>query len=309
MFIAGLETDVAQMRKVGLAAFLAATGGVALPMAAGIGLGFAFGMGTAQAFFLGTVLTATSVGITAQTLTELGKLQSREGSAILAAAVIDDVMGVFVLSLVLGFSGGGNPAFPIMKMALFIPLAFVVGIFVVPVVIDRILHLHERETRTAIVIGIALVYAWSAEHWGGLAAITGAYIAGMMVARTETGEHATESMNKNAYAFFILTTWRGLAPRSARSRMRPCSSLVNARPFMHASRYRAKASLASCASTSSEAFGASLTRAGRCNRLATRASRPGQALFHMPRFDLRRGARTAALPRCARAPAAHSAVN
>ena len=203
MFIAGLETDMAQMRRVGKAAFLAASGGVALPMAAGVGLGLAFGMGTAEAFFLGTVLTATSVGITAQTLTELGKLRSRVGSAILAAAVIDDVMGVIVLSIVLGFSGGGSPLVPLGKMALFIPLAFVIGIYVMPLVIDRILHLEEGETRTALVIGIALMYAWAAEHWGGLAAITGAYIAGLMVARTEISDHATESMNKIAYAFFI----------------------------------------------------------------------------------------------------------
>jgi Kef-type K+ transport system membrane component KefB len=203
MFVAGLETDVAQMRRVGAPALLAATGGVALPLAAGTALGLAWGMGTAQAFFLGTVLTATSVGITAQTLTELGKLQSREGSAILAAAVIDDVMGVMVLSVVLGFSGGGDPLVPIGKMALFIPLAFVIGIFIMPRVIDRIAHLHEGETRMAIIIGIALAYAWAAEHWGGLAAITGAYIAGLMIARTEIGEHATESMNKIAYAFFI----------------------------------------------------------------------------------------------------------
>lgn len=203
MFIAGLETDMVQMRKVGVAALLAATGGVLLPMGAGIGLGYAFGMGTAEAFFLGTVLTATSVGISAQTLTELGKLQSKEGSAILAAAVIDDVMGVLVLSLVLGFSGGGDPIVPIIKMSAFIPLAFVVGVFIVPLVIDRILHLEEGETRTAFVIGIALTYAWSAEHYGGLAAITGAYIAGLMISRTEISEHATESMNKIAYAFFI----------------------------------------------------------------------------------------------------------
>ena len=203
MFIAGLETDMVQMRKVGLAALLAATGGVLLPMGAGIGLGFAFGMGAAESFFLGTVLTATSVGITAQTLTELGKLQSKEGSAILAAAVIDDVMGVLVLSLVLGFSGGGDPIIPIVKMAAFIPLAFVIGVFIVPLVIDRILHLEEGETRITIVIGIALLYSWSAEHYGGLASITGAYIAGLMISRTEIGEHATESMNKIAYAFFI----------------------------------------------------------------------------------------------------------
>jgi Kef-type K+ transport system membrane component KefB len=88
-------------------------------------------------------------------------------------------------------------------MAIFIPAAFVIGIYLVPLLIDRILHLHEGETRTAIVIGVALVYAWAAEHWGGLAAITGAYIAGLMIARTDIGEHATESMNKIAYAFFI----------------------------------------------------------------------------------------------------------
>ena len=88
-------------------------------------------------------------------------------------------------------------------MAAFIPLAFVVGIFVVPLVIDRIFHLEEGETRIAIVIGIALLYAWAAEQYGGLASITGAYIAGLMISRTELGEHATESMNKIAYAFFI----------------------------------------------------------------------------------------------------------
>ncbi len=203
MFIAGLETDLEQMRKVGVAALLAACGGVALPMAAGIGLGLAFGMGTAESFFLGTILTATSVGITAQTLSELGRMQSREGSAILAAAIIDDVLGVIVLSLVLGFSGGGDPVLPIVKIAAFIPLALAVGLLAVPLVINRILQLHEGETRTAIVLGIALAYAWAAQHWGGLAAITGAYIAGLVVARTEIGEDATESFNRIGYALFI----------------------------------------------------------------------------------------------------------
>lgn len=203
MFIAGLETDVDQMRRVGKAALLAATGGVILPMAAGTGFGILYGMGTAEAFFLGTVLTATSVGITAQTLQELGKLRSREGSAILAAAVIDDVMGVMVLSVVLGFSGGGDPLIPIGKMVLFIPLAFAAGIFVLPRIVERIRHLHEGETRIALIIGVALLYAWAAEHWGGLAAITGAYIAGLVVQRTELGGHATESMNRIGYAFFI----------------------------------------------------------------------------------------------------------
>jgi Kef-type K+ transport system membrane component KefB len=203
MFIAGLETDVVQMRRVGVAALLAACGGVALPMIAGAGLGIAFGMSAKEAIFLGTVLTATSVGITAQTLTELGRLRSREGSAILAAAVIDDVMGVVVLSVVLAFETGGDPAIPLIKMAAFVPIAIGVGLFIVPIVINRILHLHEGETRTAIVIGIALAFAWASEHLGGLAAVSGAYLAGLMIARTEIAPHATESMNQLAHAFFI----------------------------------------------------------------------------------------------------------
>jgi Kef-type K+ transport system membrane component KefB len=203
MFIAGMETDVAQMRRVGLPAFLAASGGVALPMGGGIALGYAFGMGTAESFFLGTILTATSVGITAQTLSELGRLQSREGSAIMAAAVIDDVLGVIVLSLVLGFSGGGDPVIPILQIAAFLPIAVGVGIVAVPFVVNRIMRLEESEARIALVLGIALAFAWAAEHWGGLAAITGAYLAGIMVARTQINEHAVESVNKIGYALFI----------------------------------------------------------------------------------------------------------
>lgn len=203
MFIAGLETDLAQMRRVGVAALLAACGGVALPMGAGVGLGLAFGMGTAEALFLGTILTATSVGITAQTLGELGRLQSREGSAILAAAVIDDVLGVMVLSMVVGFSGGGDPVLPIVKIVAFIPVSLAVGLLAVPLVVNRILHQHEGETRTAIVLGIALAYAWAAQHWGGLAAITGAYIAGLLVARTEIAEDAAEAFSRIGYALFI----------------------------------------------------------------------------------------------------------
>jgi len=203
MFIAGLETDLAQMRRVGAAAFLAASGGVALPMAAGVGLAFAFGMSAPEAFFIGTILTATSVGITAQTLTELGRLRSREGSAILAAAVIDDVMGVLVLSLVLAFDTGGDPLGPVLRMSAFIPLAVVAGLWAVPAVADRVLHIEERETRTAIIIAIALLYAWAAQYFGGLAPITGAYLAGLLVARTAIGAHANDSLNRIAYALFI----------------------------------------------------------------------------------------------------------
>src|SRR3989442_760100 len=98
MFVAGMETDLAEMRRVGKAAFWAACGGVILPLGSGAAAAHLFGYGWGEGFFMGAVLTATSVSISAQTLMELKNLRSREGSTILGAAVIDDVMGIIVLS-------------------------------------------------------------------------------------------------------------------------------------------------------------------------------------------------------------------
>src|SRR5262245_7007065 len=101
MFVAGLETDIAMMRSAVAPAFWAATGGVVLPMLAGSLLARNFGFSWQEAIFIGTILTATSVTITAQTLMNLKQLRSKAGSTILGAAVIDDVLGLIVLSLVI----------------------------------------------------------------------------------------------------------------------------------------------------------------------------------------------------------------
>src|SRR6266513_1696072 len=105
LFVAGLETDLVMMRHVGKVAFWSAFGGVILPMIVGAMTASAFGLPLYwDGIFVGAILTATSVTISAQTLLEIGALRSREGSTILAAAVIDDVMGIIVLSLVVALS-------------------------------------------------------------------------------------------------------------------------------------------------------------------------------------------------------------
>lgn len=112
MFVAGLETDIAMMRSAVAPAFWAATGGVILPMVDGCYFAHFVGCTSQESIFIGTILTATSVIITAQTLINLNQIKSRAGSTILGAAVIDDVLGLIVLSLVialgpqLGHSGG-----------------------------------------------------------------------------------------------------------------------------------------------------------------------------------------------------------
>jgi Kef-type K+ transport system membrane component KefB len=204
MFMAGMETDVVAMRQVGKASLLAALGGVALPLAGGLVVGLAFGMSWHYALFLGAVLTATSVSITAQTLREMGRLRSREGTTILGAAVIDDVLGVLIFAVVMSLSGEGNVWLTLGKMALFFPIAWFVGDRVVPVLVRWEKRLHHREASLALILGLMLVYAWAAEYLGSVAAITGAYLLGVVMARhADEGHIVHEGTAAVGYAFFI----------------------------------------------------------------------------------------------------------
>jgi Kef-type K+ transport system membrane component KefB len=189
MFRAGLETDLIQMRQVGKGALLVAMGGVILPFGGGLLVGQIFGLELLPALFVGAVLTATSVSISAEVLRELGRLRSRVGITILGAAVIDDVLGVVVLSVVLGMAGAGDPLIAVGKMLLFLPIAWIVGNRLVPWLIKMEHHIRERESVLAILLGLVLLYSWAAEQLGSVAAITGAYLLGIVVARYTDEEH------------------------------------------------------------------------------------------------------------------------
>ena len=132
MFVAGLETDIVGLRRVGKVAFWSAFGGVVLPFVGGAAVAVAFGLPLYwQGIFVGAILTATSVSISAQTLIELGALRSREGSTILGAAVIDDVMGIIVLSVVVAgarASAGGVDLSQIVIVAVRMAAFFVVAV-------------------------------------------------------------------------------------------------------------------------------------------------------------------------------------
>jgi len=204
MFMAGLETDTAAMKQAGKASMLTATGGVVLPLVGGLLVGRAFRMEWHHALFLGAVLTATSVSISAQTLREIGRLRSREGSTILGAAIIDDVLGVLVFALVMSLSGEGNMFFTIGKMILFFPIAWLIGDRVVPMLVRWERDLHHREASLALLLGLVLVYAWSAEVLGSVATITGAYLLGVVVARHANESHIVHNGTAAlGYAFFI----------------------------------------------------------------------------------------------------------
>lgn len=187
--VAGLETDLRQLRSVGRPAMLAALGGVAVPMIGGSAIVHAFGYDARTSLFCGAVLTATSVGITAAALRELGRLGGPVGATILAAAVIDDVLGLAVLSLVVAETGdGGSPIWAITAMLVVLGGAAIGGRLVRDHLVTALDRLHVRGGGLAAMLGLAFATAWLFQSVGGLAGITGAYAAGVVVAGSPVAE-------------------------------------------------------------------------------------------------------------------------
>jgi Kef-type K+ transport system membrane component KefB len=203
MFLAGLETDASEMRRMGNASFLTALGGVVLPFVGGTAVAMFFGLKLFESLFIGAILTATSVSISARTLQEMGKLQTRVGTVVLGAAVIDDILGVVVLSLVVGMAGGGDGLWSIVKMVVFLPAALVIGYFAMPTISRWLKDWHHHEAGLAIVLGIVLLFAWTSEAFGGMAGVTGAYLAGLLLGRTEIAHRINQGASALGYAFFI----------------------------------------------------------------------------------------------------------
>lgn len=211
MFVAGLETDTEMMQTTVAPAFWAAAGGVVLPLAGGTFLALRFHFSLVEAIFIGTILTATSVTITAQTLMNLKQLRSRAGSTILAAAVIDDVMGLIVLSLVIAvapqIASGGTASWrgmtlTVLKMAICLVTMFWLGPPVTKWIFRQATRLHGHHTEAAAALIVAFLLAVDAQWLGGMAAITGAYIAGLFVAQTPAHPRVLQDLHPMINSLF-----------------------------------------------------------------------------------------------------------
>ena len=215
MFSAGLETDLKEIKSTGAVALLVAAMGVIVPLGAGYLLysgffGFA-AVGTKEfwsAIFIGVIMTATSVGITVEVLRELGKLKSKVGTIILSAAIIDDVIGIVLLAFVTGLSnsnGGGLAAasIVILKTVLFFICSAVAG-----VILHKIFYWLEKyrpHTRRVPIFSLVtcLMFSWAAEAIFGIADITGAFVAGVII-RTVKGavEDTSRKLDISSYMIF-----------------------------------------------------------------------------------------------------------
>ena len=202
--VAGLETNLVAMRSVGRAAFLAACGGVLVPFVAGSGLALAAGLSPTAAVFVGAILTATSVGITAATLQELHLMDTRAAMTIIGAAIIDDVLGLIVLGLVISeTASSGNLVLTILPIAGTTVVVWAVLRWLPDHLGRGIAHLHGRGGGIAATVGIVLAAAWAIQAFGGLAGITGAYVAGLALARSSVAPQVREGMVRAGEAIFV----------------------------------------------------------------------------------------------------------
>jgi Kef-type K+ transport system membrane component KefB len=205
LFWVGLETQLSEMREVGPTSLAVGSAGVAIPFVAGIAFGLALGEGTDTAVFLGAALAATSAGITSATFLDLGLARSRAARTVLGAAVVDDILALILLSVAIGISGDGGVDIGKILLSLAVAVAFV-GFFALggTQLLSRFPQLLKapRFAESALLPAVLLCLGLAAFSAGiGLAALIGAFLAGMIVAETKDGSSIEEEV-RPLYAFF-----------------------------------------------------------------------------------------------------------
>ena len=208
MFSAGLETDLKRIRSAGKPSVVITLLGVIVPMALGFGAACLFrGVGDRekmiQNLYYGVILTATSVALTVATLKELGKLNGKVGTSVLSAAVLDDVIGLIILTVVIGQSvPGARVADTVLNTLFFFVIAIAVGI-IINQVFKIMEHKYEHHRRLPILgLCTCLLFAFMAENLFGLAEIVGAFIAGVIFSDTRDAKYIERRVDKSRYLLF-----------------------------------------------------------------------------------------------------------
>jgi Kef-type K+ transport system membrane component KefB len=212
LFIAGLELHISDLRKSGRAAVFAGVLGFLVPLGLGYLAAILMSFNPQQGLFIGLLLAPTSVSISAQTLMELGALRSRVGASLLGGAVIDDtlvVLGISIFLAVLGGSGtqelsaGSEILLLVGRMLIYLALAIFLGLTVLPRFARWTKRLPLSEGVIAFAFSVMVFYAWSAEYFGSLATIIGAFMAGLFFARTPLKAEIQQGFSALAYGVFV----------------------------------------------------------------------------------------------------------
>lgn len=216
MFSAGLDTNIKEIKKNGLPSLVITLLGVVVPLL----FGFLVGWGVDKKFaplktqeeimhclFFGIMLTATSVGITVEVLKELGKLKGKVGSSILSAAILDDIIGILILSISISLSGGKEAGGvsvteTVVRVILFFVFAGIAGVGAHYLL--KWLSKHFPVTRRLPIFGlvVCLLFAWASEAIFGVASITGAFVAGVVMSNMTSTQYIEKKIDISSYMFF-----------------------------------------------------------------------------------------------------------
>ena len=206
MFAAGLETDVQELKKTGLASFIIALLGVIVPLVGGYFVATIYNPITDQQtmlqnIFVGVVLTATSVSITVETLKELGKLSTKTGNAILGAALIDDVLGIIALTVISSFAGS--------DVSLWVILLKILGFFIFCGVVAFLfikfvnpwINKYKKDLRRFVILAFAfcLLMSFAAAYFFGVSDITGAFVAGLILSNNKKTSYMLNRFDTVSY--------------------------------------------------------------------------------------------------------------
>lgn len=212
MFCAGMETDIQELKNSGKASFIIALAGVLIPIAGGFGVAYFFnkpdmivsdasGSIFLQNMFIGVILTATSVSITVETLKEIGKLKTSSGNAILGAAIIDDILGIIALTIITSVA---DPSVVIgvvlLKIVAFFIFAAIAGFLFYKFYASWFEKSGKGMHRHSIVVFVfCLLMSYVAEEWFGVADITGAFIAGLIISCTQKTQYVAVKFDTLSY--------------------------------------------------------------------------------------------------------------
>lgn len=207
MFVAGLELHFSELIKNSKVSALVGILGVIFPIILGWGVGLIFNFDQEHAIYLGMTLAATSVSISAQTLMELKKIRTRVGLGLLGAAIFDDVLVILILSAFLALAGGGSNIGTVillfLRMVAFLALSTLFGLWVLPKIVHRVSPLPISQGVLTLALIVTLVYGFAALVLGSMAAITGAFLAGLMFSRSPEKEPLERGISALAYGFFV----------------------------------------------------------------------------------------------------------
>ncbi|MED3625360.1 cation:proton antiporter [Neobacillus thermocopriae] len=204
MFIAGLETDLDELKRAGKSSAFVGFGGILVPLFLGYAAGGIIGLTNLQSWFLGVMLSATSVSISVQALKEMNQLKTPEGTTILGAAVLDDVVVMIILAFLMSIAGGGDVSLStlVMKKVLFFVIAIFLAWKVVPWVMKKLTKFPVSEMVVSSALIICFIFSVAAEYTG-VANIIGAYIAGIAISLTKFKHEVFEKVETISYSIFV----------------------------------------------------------------------------------------------------------